>query len=296
MIKSNDRLRVTRVLLGIFSITFAVCPNITSAFGPQYFSDFSSDPDWITDQPGNYYWDGSQQRFHATTDNAQPSTSPTRYAFTTVDYGGESIRLTFDIQLVQLELEAGVHFGLFDESLWIGVSAAPGSPDTNFFHVHPARRLNGDLVWTLRVRGLNGIEHVEQIGLNLYSEGLWYRCAMTFDSSADSASLTITERDSGDFIGAASVSNIGGLPNDLDFLGFARDPVGHCCPPVGSGCSEPAWCVGAGTAYLDNVRLSQLLPGNVPTVSNWGMIIMGFLVLTAGTVLSRNKSTTFQAR
>lgn len=292
--KSNRKPHATETLVGTLSIAFALCPNMASGFGPLYFSDFSSDPGWTTDQPENYSWDDSQQVFRATTNNAQPSASPTRYAFTSVDYGGESIQLTFDIELVQLEIEAGVHFGLFDESL--GIGTAPSSPDANFFHVHPARRLNGDLVWTLRVRGLNGIELVEHIGLNLYTEGVWYHCVMTFDANADSASLTITERDSGDFIGATSLSNIGGLPNDLDFLGFARDPAGNCCPPVGGGCSEPAWCVGAGTAYLDNVRLSQLLPGNVPTVSNWGMIIMGFLVLTAGTVLSRNKITKLQAR
>jgi len=294
MMNSNREWGATGTLVGTFFIVFATCPNMASGFEPLYSSDFSSDPGWITDQPENYSWDGSQQVFLATTDNAKPNASPTRYAFTTVDYGGESIRLTFDIELVQLDIEAGVHFGLCDESL--EMSAGPGSPDTNFFHIHPARRLDGDLIWTLRVRGLNGIEHVEHIGLNLYAEGIWYHCVMTFDASADSASLEITNRDSGGFIGAASVSNIGGLPDDLDFLGFARDPAGNCCPPVASGCTEPSWCVGAGTANLDNVSLSQLLPGNVPTVSNWGMIIMGSLVLIAGTVLSHHKITKFQAR
>ncbi len=262
-------------------------PSMVSAVEPLYVDAFSLDPGWVTDQPVNYYWDIAQESFHATTANAQPSQSPTRYAYRPVDYNGESIRLTFDIQLVQLEVEAGVHFGLFDENLMIG--ALPGSTDVNFLHVHPARRLNGDLIWTLRVIGSNGMQHVEHIGLNSYSEGVWYRCTMTFDAAADLASLQITERDSGALVGTASVSNIGGLPTDLDFLGFARDPAGNCCAPVGAGCTEPAWCAGSGTAIVDNVTLSQLIAEDVPAVSDWGLIVTAVAISAIATAVLRRK-------
>lgn len=250
--------------------------------------DFSVDPSWITDQPADYFWDAAGGFFHAVTDNAQPAASPTRYAYTLVNYEGQSIRLEFDLELSQLDLEAGVHFGLFDSSLRMSYDVH-SSPDTKFLHVHPARDLNGDLILSLRVRGLNGIERVQHIGSNFYSERVWYHFVVTYNAALDVVALVVTQRDSGEFVGQATIGNIGGLPNNLDYLGFVRDPAGNCCTPVGSGCGEPAWCIGAAHANLDNVVLSELSP-EIPALGDWGLVVFSLCILCAATLVFRLSS------
>lgn len=241
-----------------FGVVGPVCALLmaTSAIGGDYAavyqSDFSADPGWVTDQPTNYYWDSGAGVYHATTVNAQPGATPTRYAYTLVNYGGGSLRFEFDINPTSLEWSAGVALGLFDASL--ALSPSTGIPNPHSIFVHPGRS-DGGLSMPLYVRGLNGVSHAEHIGWNLFSEGVWYHCVVQYDQASDAASLTVTERSTGNPVGSAQVTNIGGFPSDMDYLGFARDPVGECCPPVGGGCSGYS-CSASGTALLDNVRLT----------------------------------------
>ena len=162
------------------------------------------------------------------------------------------MKLDFDINPVSLGWSAGVGIGLFDANL----ALYPGTnvPNPHNIFVHPGRS-DGGLSMPLYVRGLNGIQHAEHIGWNIFSEGTWYHCIVQYDQGSDTASLTVTERSTGHLVGSAHVTNIGGLPADLDYLGFARDPAGDCCPVQG-------WCSGyscstSATALLDNVSFSN---------------------------------------
>ncbi len=219
----------------------------------EYAERFSTDPAWVTDQPDNYYWDAGAQAYHATTVNAQPGPSPTRYAYTLVNYSGGSFRLEFDINPMSLEWSAGMSFGLFDANLAITPSNSVPNPHNIFVHPH---RSDAGLAIPLYVRGLNGVSHVEHIGWNLFSEGVWYHCIVQYDQASDGASLTVTERSTGNPVGSAQVTNIGGFPGDMDYLGFATDPDGSCCPVC------PGWsCSTSGTALLDNVTLFNCTGG-----------------------------------
>jgi len=214
-----------------------------------YDEDFATDPSWITDQPANFHWDAANELYSATTVNAQSGPSPTRYAYHQVDYRGGSLHLEFDINPVSMGWSAGNAFGLFDERLQIYASA---DPDAHYIHVHPGRVDQG-LHFALFVRGLNGVEHVEHIGWNLYTEGTWYRCTVDYDAVTDVATMALRERDTNVLAGTAMVTNIGGLPDDLDYLGFARDPSGDCCAPLGSGC--PGYSCSAQATSLIDIRV-----------------------------------------
>ncbi|MFQ5495007.1 MAG: hypothetical protein ACE5EX_06460 [Phycisphaerae bacterium] len=224
---------------------YQFCSQATS--GPacivEYSEDFSTDPGWITDQPGNYFWDPTTQTFHATTVNAQPGPSPTRYAYALINYDGGSMTLAFDMQPVDMQWSAGVQFGLFDSNL----EASPFvAPDAHYVWVHPGR-VDGGLHLSLGVRGGAGVAVVENLW-NVYTEGTWYHCVVEYTVSTDEVVLTVTERDTGAPVGTLTIAGVGGLPSDLDYLGFARDPNGRDCPGA-SGYS----CTNQATANLDDI-------------------------------------------
>jgi len=226
--------------------SFEVCGGQTCT--PEYNQTFSSDPHWTTDQPGNYYWDAAAGAFHAQTNNAPPGAPapppppPTRYAYTTVDYNGGSFALEFDMQPVSLQWSAAVMFGLVDQTL--SAWSASGHQVTVWMGlVDQGRHL------TLSAKGLSEVEYAENLW-NVISEGTWYHCVVRYDAASDELNLTVRNRGSGAQVGAITLNNLGGLPDNLDYLGFVRDPSGSTCPNApGYGCSSTA------TALLDNVSL-----------------------------------------
>ncbi len=63
--------------------------------------------------------------------------------------------------------------------------------------------------------------------------------------------------------------------------------IGACCGP--RGCTEELTqqeCEAAGAKYRgDGTNCAEECPDPIPTVSEWGLVVMGLLVLTAGTVV-----------
>ena len=132
----------------------------------EYTENFSSDPHWVTDQPGNYFWDGATGTYHATTRNAQPGSPPTRYAYKLVDYDGNSMRLEFDVRPTDIQWSAGVGFGLRDANLqgWDSAQA-----EARWAYVFIGRADPGEEIG-LYARGGNGLSQYRQ-SLNLLSDG-----------------------------------------------------------------------------------------------------------------------------
>ncbi len=226
-----------------------------------YQEDFSSDPGWVTDQPANYGWDSSLEAYRATVLNA--GQWPSRYAYSGVDYRGESFRLEFDTMAVSLGWSAGYAFGLFNSDLSIFNNERPSARGV---FVHPGRADQGR-AFELHVIGQNGIAMYDQIW-NLISEGTWYRCVIEYDATTDTVTCVLRERETGNQVGRTLVvSGFGGLPDDLDYLGFARDPVGSCCPSC-SGYS----CSASATGYVDNVTLAVGLSRGAVRVSRVNVV------------------------
>lgn len=139
-----------------------------------YQTDFSADPGWVTDQPANYYWDSGAQTYHATTVNAQPGPSPTRYTYTPINYGGGSFRLELDMQPTDIQWSAGVGFGLYDASL---TTWPPATPDRHWVQVFIGRSDAGEAL-QLTVRGSSGVLQYPQLW-NVLSDGTWYHSSLS---------------------------------------------------------------------------------------------------------------------
>lgn len=212
----------------------------------KYSTDFTSDPQWVTDQPDNYKWDALTQTSHAHVLNAQPTPPPTRYAYTTLDYHGGAFRLEFDARPIEIQWSAGVGFGLYDSTLdqWEG-----GSPDSQFANVFIGAADQG-LALQLMARGGNGQSQAPSFWNGL-TEGTWYHFRLEYESASDVLKLTTTVRETGALIGVLETNALGGLSPGLNRLGFARDPAGVCCRTTGCsgyGCSQTA------TENIDNVQ------------------------------------------
>jgi len=230
-------------------LAFVLSPGTLADYVIEYQEDFSSDPRWITDQPSNYFPEVGV--FHATTPNAQTRPGPTRYAGTLVEYDGRSLNLEFDIQPVDLQWSAAVAFGFFDRNL--AVDTSEDIPDSHFLYIEIGRVDPGRYV-SVRVRGESGAQQLDE-AFNVISEGQWYHCVLEYLGGVDSINVTVTNKDTEAPVADLEISNVGGLPDTLDFLGFARDPRGECCPDCpGYSCSNEA------TAQLDNVCLRVSTP------------------------------------
>ncbi len=222
----------------------------------EYQEDFTSDPGWTTDQPANYYWDSGTGTYHATTENAPPGAPapppppPTRYAYTPVNYDGNSMKLTFDMQPTDTQWSAAVQFGLYNHVL-AGWEQDPETAGARGVYVQLGRA-DGGIFLTLYVIDSNGIAQYDQV-YNVYSDGTWFHFEMEYQCSIDEVVLVMTERDTGAPVATLQAAGFGGLPNTLDYLGFSRDPAGWNCPSAG-GYS----CTNEATAYLDNVEFSEI--------------------------------------
>lgn len=160
------------------------------------------------------------------------------------------MRLEFDLQPTDLQWSAAVVFGLFDADLAPWPPDPVIVPDANSVWVMMGRVDQGFHL-TLGARGQNDVYQIENL-FGVIAVGTWYHCVLEYLCSQDSVVLTVVERDSGQPVGTLMLTGLGGLPDDLNYLGFARDPTGSNCPGAGGfNCSASA------SANLDGVVLSE---------------------------------------
>lgn len=133
---------------------------------------------------------------------------------------------------MDLQSSAGVHFGLYDERL---VSAGNTPPDVHYINAHVGL-VDSGVHFSLYLRGQTGVIQTPQVW-NVINVGTTYHCVLAYDAATDAATLSAEVASTGTVVANVEATHVGGLPDDLDYLGFARDPVGDCCPPFGPGCS-----------------------------------------------------------
>lgn len=83
-----------------------------------YSNDFSTDPNWSTDQPNNYYWDSASGTFIAITENAIPSYSPNRYALGNVNLDPtKDFSISWDQRIIERDGYGTAALGLYSDDL-----------------------------------------------------------------------------------------------------------------------------------------------------------------------------------
>ena len=78
-----------------------------------YHTDFSTDPEWTTNDPSHFYWNQSSCTYHFYNDKKSDE-----YAYTTLSYSDSaSYKLEYDIELIRCDWAACSSLGLFDTQM-----------------------------------------------------------------------------------------------------------------------------------------------------------------------------------
>ena len=212
-----------------------------------YEEDFSSDPGWTTDDPAKLRWDAGSNTFHGTQVNGEGTSA---YKNIVGFDPNQSWRLEFDHRTNSASWSAGLLFGLFDSSLWMG----------------PGATLHQSVVGGGNVTGLTGNFDQTSIYSPAWATGVWYHNTMEYDAGADQLTLNTTDRSSGSSLWSLSL-NVPSFGSDMTYLGVS---LKH----AGAGTSASATV----DYNLDNIRLSA---GNVvPEPSSliiWSLISLSFV-------------------
>jgi hypothetical protein len=220
----------------------AVCTATANGWQVVYQTDFSSDPEWITDQPQNYYWDEPAESYFIHNTDTYPGYYPNRYAGKTMDQPVGSFELRWDLQVTRCDWSAGLYFGVWDSSL-----EEPWGQGGEFImcvmgHADAGLHISFDV-------GANGAM-AEDCTYPGWSLNKWYTFKVNYDSDTKVANLEVFDKDTGQSIWSPTLTVPGGgFTKDLQFLGSNLGMVGR---HGYSGISSTA----VFNANLDNIVLS----------------------------------------
>lgn len=228
-----------------------------------YQSDFSADPEWITDQPENFYWDSTQEAlFMRTLNRPDPNYSPSRHYYTETTLNPRlSYELTWDMNIlsVQGDNRSGVAvFGLYGDRLH----------GFNQYNLNFAGN-DQDGTFSMRLMTLEGISKYVFTEVNpgfnydigeqdtqLFSIGTWYTMTERYTAGAHQYYFEIKDRTSGDIIFTNVINADPAEPvnPDLNNLGISMHPEGTGATNLAYGTRIN----GSAEYLIDNVTLTQV--------------------------------------
>ena len=169
-----------------------------------YSCDFSTDPNWTTDDSANLAWDSATETFHGWQSNLDGTVAHTPILLTS----DVSFRLEFDVRINFIEWSAGLTFGLFDSRLMYnaGVVVEYGFYDVGYTIALSAGNPSGPPDWDV---------------VN-WETGVWYRNLIAYDAESKIIALEVRRRDDDALICRLSLSGISSFPPEMSFLGVSR--------------------------------------------------------------------------
>lgn len=253
---------ITVISIFLFSAPDTLLGATTSVV---YQSDFSSNPQWLTDQPENFYWDSQSEALFARTYNRPDATySPSRYYYTETTLDPKlSYELTWDMQIQTFgpegEVGSGVAlFGLYGDRLHsfnqLNLNFVGNSQDGTFTTRLMAIDGNSQFLFTEVNPGYNydiGTEHNQRFEI-----GVWYSIVERYDALTYTYHFIISDRDTGSLLFETRISADPNEPVNpaLQNLGISMHPEGTGATNLTFGAR-----INGFTEYLvDNVTLTQI--------------------------------------
>jgi hypothetical protein len=224
-----------------------------------YSTNFSTDPGWITDQPGNFYWNSANKTYYARTENLYPGYTPSRYSYELLPESVGSFKLQWDIQITQCDVSGGLSFGIYDNKLQtnpVGDTYLSGGQSIQAkllitdFSEYGAGPGYGLSVYANGASGSGGEAYYNFIN-PLWNFNTWYTCYLNYDAATDIVDFAFNARGSSTSIWTYSFTMPGGgFTNDLRYLGISNSGVGDGGNYYGLSSSATA------EGYIDNVVLT----------------------------------------
>lgn len=229
-----------------------------------YQSNFFSDPEWITDQPENFYWDSAQEAlFMRTLNRPDPNYSPSRHYYIETTLNPRlSYELTWDMKILSVQggNTSGVAvFGLYGDRLHgfnqYNLNFAGKDQDGTFSLRMMTLEGNSRFIFTEVNPGSNS--DVGEMTERNFSLNLWYTCTLQYDASSRTYHFEIRERDSGAVILNHAITHpyVDSPVNpELQNLGMSMHPEGTGATNLAYG----ARIDGFAEYLIDNVTLTQV--------------------------------------
>lgn len=190
-----------------------------------YSTDFSSDPAWTTDAPGDYYWDGAGQTYRA---NMKDNSDSYAVAPVTIP-AGQSFHLDFDVTVTRMDWAANLHFGLYSPSRR---AYAPFTAVDQMiqFALEKADLGNGISLQTVDSAGT--FRQDSEYPTNSWDLNTAYHVVVDFDSPTGVVTARLTRKSDGYLMKSFAVSGVSGFTN-LTYIGFTK--IGDYYAPGATG-------------------------------------------------------------
>jgi hypothetical protein len=208
-----------------------------------YSTDFTTDPNWTTNNPATNYWDAGKGMFHYLMRDGSGT-----YVNVLVPYRGESYTLSFDILPVQTDYQASVKFGLGDDDQ-VSVRRL-----TQFTELQNSPY--GRIFWIRSIDLQNQRREASSYYLSYYgptvqfADGVWYHVIMDYRKEGRSLSLSVYRRNDSLPVWHYSLDNVSIFPT-MNRIYLSK---------IGDSTNPNAIAEG----YIDNVAFSILFPVETP--------------------------------
>ncbi len=218
-----------------------------------YSADFTTDPNWSTNNPATNYWDKDLKMWHYLMRDGSGT-----YVNTVVPYNGESYILAWDILPNRTDYQASVKFGLGDHDQ---VSVERLTMFTEF-----ENSPYGRIIWIRTIDSQNQRREASSYYLSYggptaqFADGIWYHAVMVYRADSRTLTLTVTRRNDSAAVWHYTVDSLSIFPT-MDRIYMSK---------IGDSTNPNAVAEG----FIDNVAFSLVFPeeqyqypGSVPATS-----------------------------
>ena len=204
-----------------------------------YSTDFSSNPDWVTNNPYTNHWDENVGMFHYALRAAG-----TDFVFKTIPYKGESFRLEYDLFPLKTDFQSSFRLGIGNRDMYIN----QGTTIISEFENGPY----GNIMWLRIIDQQNQRREVSSYAQSYggpsvrFSDDTPYHVILEYNREQKSAGIAISFLSNGSSLWGytlSSITNLGFM--DRIYLSTRGDTANPSAVAEG---------------YIDNISMRLIIP------------------------------------
>jgi hypothetical protein len=208
-----------------------------------YSTDFSADPDWVTNNPYTNHWDEAGGVFHYALRD-----STNTFVYKKIPYTGESFRIEYDLFPLKTDFQASFRLGLCNRDMYIN----QGTTIFSEFENGPY----GNIMWLHVIDQSNQRREVSSYGQSYggpsvrFSDDLPYHVVIEYSRELRSAGIAVSFLSNGTTLWGYTLSDISNLG--------VMDRI--CLSTIGDFENPSAVAEGD----IDNVLMRIIIPSGKP--------------------------------
>jgi hypothetical protein len=185
MIKGLPRLHLRPIVLALLILVSAAGMARSETSTVIYSTDFSSDPDWVTNNPYTNHWEEAKGMFHYALRD-----STNTFVYKKIPYMGESFRLDYDLFPLKTDFQSSFRLGLGNRDMYIN----QGTTVFSEFENGPY----GNIMWLRIIDQMNQRREVSSYGQSYggpsvrFSDGTPYHVVIEFDRERRTAGIAVS--------------------------------------------------------------------------------------------------------